>query len=609
MKQLQQLLKQFLAREIGLEELQRRFALALAEEPGLAGKAAAWLDAGEKDGLLSSTVCTSLKNVLVTYLASSAGGSTLSQSGIFDTLYESDVADAGARSGEHGRSRSEGTSRVTVLRQTQLRHTARGTVAGPDDATRMGQGAQAGASTGALTINSIISDRFILIERLGSGGMGSVYKARDRLRDEAQDRNPFVALKVLSEEFKAHPDSIIALQREARRAQTLAHPNVITVHDFGRDGPHVYISMEHLEGRSLDLLVQTDYAGGLPLSKAWPIIEGMGRALEYGHKKGIIHSDVKPGNVFVCNDGSVKVLDFGISRPMQLAGAPISEKTAFDPGTRLGGLTPSYAALEMWARATPDPRDDIYALACVSYLLLTGRHPFAGRPATEAVHEGMEPPRIESLSRGQWNAIANGLAFKREDRLPSVTRFLDELSPSSVVRSRRRYAAMAVLLVASLAAAFGVRYYGGTIEGRVLDNQGRMQRGAVAQPAERPELSREQQEAIDSWLQLADLNLADVTLASGPEDLSYLLSDGPNAVKQLYESILEYDPWYPEALALREKVLNLYTEKAQQLMNAGDESGAMEMVRRGTDIDPGSRALYRLQLAICANDAALCTAR
>lgn len=607
MKQLQQLLKQFLAREIGLEELQRRFALALAEEPGLAGKAAAWLDAGERDGLLSSAVCTSLKNVLVTYLASSAGGSDLSQSGIFDTLYERDLEDAGTR--ERGSVASGGGSRVTVLRQTHVRQVSQDAPAGPDDATRLGQGAQAGASTGVLTISSVISNRFVLIERLGSGGMGSVYKARDLLREEAQDRNPFVALKVLSEEFKAHPDSIIALQREARRAQTLAHPNVITVHDFGRDGPHVYISMEHLEGRSLDLLMQTDYAGGLPMSKAWPIIEGMGRALEYGHKKGIIHSDVKPGNVFVCNDGSVKVLDFGISRPMQLAGAPISEKTAFDPGTRLGGLTPSYAALEMWARATPDPRDDIYALACVSYLLLTGRHPFAGRPATEAVHEGLEAPRIESLSRGQWNAIAKGLAFKREHRLPSVARFLDELSPSSVVRSRRRYAAMAVMLVASVAAAFGVRYYGGTIEGRVLDNQGRMQRGGVAQPAERPELSPEQQEAIDSWLQLADLNLADVSLASGPEDLAYLLSDGPNAVKQLYESILEQDPWHPEALDLREKVVNLYTEKAQQLLSAGDESGSMEMVRRGTDIDPGSRALYRLQLDICANDPALCPAR
>jgi serine/threonine protein kinase len=594
MKVLQQLLKQFLARDIGLEELQRRFALALTEEPDIAGRAAAWLDAGERDGLLSSAVCTSLKNVLVTYLATSACDPDVRQSGIFDTLSEASEEDGAARKG----------------RRTLVRHTADGRARDhADEATRLGSAAEAGAADRALTVGSVISGRFTLVERLGSGGMGSVYKARDRLREEAQDRNPFVALKVLGEEFKAHPDSMIALQREARRAQTLAHPNVITVHDFGRDGPHVYISMEHLEGRSLDLLVQTDYRGGLSLSEAWPIIEGMGRALEYGHKKGIVHSDVKPGNVFVCTDGSVKVLDFGISRPMQLADAPLSEKTAFDPGTRLGGLTPSYAALEMWARATPDPRDDIYALACVSYLLLTGRHPFDGKPATEAVHQNLEPPRIESLSRGQWGAIAGGLAFKRENRLPSVSRFLEQLSASSVVRSRRRYAAAAVVLVASVTAAFGVRYYGGTIEGRVLDDQGRMQRGGVAAPEERPVLSTEQQQSIDSWLQLAELNLSEVSLASSSDDLAYILSDGPNAVKQLSESVLEYDPWYEEAHDLRQRVVNLYTAKAQQLVDARDFSGAMEMVRRGAEIDPGSRPLYRLRLDICSSDPALCPGR
>ena len=93
--------------------------------------------------------------------------------------------------------------------------------------------------------------------------MGKVFKARDRLRAEAQDRDPFIALKVLSERFKEHPDSMIALQRESRRAQTLAHPNVITVHEFFRDGPHFYMTMELLNGKPLDLLLQSDYSAGL----------------------------------------------------------------------------------------------------------------------------------------------------------------------------------------------------------------------------------------------------------------------------------------------------------------------------------------------------------
>jgi hypothetical protein len=136
-----------------------------------------------------------------------------------------------------------------------------------------------------------------------------------------------------------------------------------------------------------------------------------------------------------------------------------------------------------------------------------------------------------------------------------------------------------------------------------------MQRGGVAAPEERPVLSTEQQQSIDSWLQLAELNLSEVSLASSSDDLAYILSDGPNAVKQLSESVLEYDPWYEEAHDLRQRVVNLYTAKAQQLVDARDFSGAMEMVRRGAEIDPGSRPLYRLRLDICSSDPALCPGR
>ena len=98
----------------------------------------------------------------------------------------------------------------------------------------------------------VVKERFVLVERLGSGGMGQVFKARDLRREEAQDRNPYIALKVLNTEVSAHPDSFMALQREARRASTLAHPNVVTVYDFDRDGSRIYMTMEYLEGRGLD---------------------------------------------------------------------------------------------------------------------------------------------------------------------------------------------------------------------------------------------------------------------------------------------------------------------------------------------------------------------
>src|SRR5262249_20405666 len=97
-----------------------------------------------------------------------------------------------------------------------------------------------------------IKDRFVLEEVIGKGGMGVVFRARDKRKEEAQDRHPYAALKVLNETFKRHPESLKALQREARKAQNLAHPNIVTVYDFDRDGANVYMVMELLEGEPLD---------------------------------------------------------------------------------------------------------------------------------------------------------------------------------------------------------------------------------------------------------------------------------------------------------------------------------------------------------------------
>ena len=102
-----------------------------------------------------------------------------------------------------------------------------------------------------LISGHIIRDRFVLEEELGAGGMGKVFKALDRLRQEAQDREPYVAIKILSKGVSSHPLAFMALQREAKKAQKLSHPNVVRVFDFDRDGPNIYIVMEYLSGRSL----------------------------------------------------------------------------------------------------------------------------------------------------------------------------------------------------------------------------------------------------------------------------------------------------------------------------------------------------------------------
>ncbi len=281
-----------------------------------------------------------------------------------------------------------------------------------------------------IGIGSVIKRRFELIDMLGRGGMGIVYRAKDRIRVEAKDRNPYVAIKVLNENFKAHPESFVALQRECSRTQKLAHPNIATVYDFDRTGPVAYLTMEILEGKPLNEYITNDLPkDGLEFSDAWPLIDGLGQALSFAHQRSIVHSDFKPANAFMTDTGTVKVLDFGIARAFKKPGSE-HEETMFD-AAKLGALTPRYASCEMLAGEPPDPRDDIYALGIVSYLMLSGAHPYDGKAANVAQSRKLKAPTIAGLSKLQNRALQNAVAFNREERTGSVDTFLHELRGES----------------------------------------------------------------------------------------------------------------------------------------------------------------------------------
>ncbi|MEG1678953.1 MAG: serine/threonine-protein kinase, partial [Stenotrophomonas sp.] len=221
-----------------------------------------------------------------------------------------------------------------------------------------------------VSVGSTLKGRFLLERELGRGGMGVVYLAQDARKIEARDRDPWVAVKVLSDEFRRHPDSLVALQREARRSQQLAHDNIVRVHDFDKDEGIVFMTMEYVAGSDLRSYIREQACSGMPLARARPLIEGMARALGRAHAAGIVHSDFKPGNVMVTLDGVPKVFDFGIARAGQHKADAAGEQTVFDAAT-LGALTPAYASLEMLRGQAPTPADDIYALGCVCVELLT----------------------------------------------------------------------------------------------------------------------------------------------------------------------------------------------------------------------------------------------
>jgi serine/threonine protein kinase len=301
---------------------------------------------------------------------------------------------------------------------------------------------------------SVLKNRFELDCMLGRGGMGIVFRAKDRIKIEAKDRSPYVALKIINEDFKAHPESFIALQRECSRTQKLAHPNIATVYDFDRTGGMAFMTMELLEGQPLNEFLATRLPDdGLPFDEAWRIIKPLGDALAFAHHRNMVHSDFKPANAFLTDSGDIKVLDFGIARAVKKPGQ--SDTTMFDAG-KLGALTPTYASPEMLTGGPPDPRDDIYALGVVSYILLSSAHPYDRYPADMARKLELTPAPIGKLSKLQNQALRRALAFERDKRTATADEFLNELQGEFSAEQRlRRQSRLLVLTMAACALLVG----------------------------------------------------------------------------------------------------------------------------------------------------------
>jgi eukaryotic-like serine/threonine-protein kinase len=202
--------------------------------------------------------------------------------------------------------------------------------------------------------------RYRLVRRIGVGGMGEVWEADDTVLGRR------VALKVLVQELADDARATSRFVREARATAKLTHPNVTRVYDFGRDGGVPYLVMEFLEGETLaDRLA----GGPMPPAEAARICAAVADALEAAHSRGIIHRDIKPGNVLLTSAGEVKVMDFGI--------AAAADETHSTTGSGLYG-TAAYISPERAAGQAATPAADVYSLGAVLYELLTGRPPFIG---------------------------------------------------------------------------------------------------------------------------------------------------------------------------------------------------------------------------------------
>ena len=276
-----------------------------------------------------------------------------------------------------------------------------------------------------LEIGRVLGDRYVIEQRLGGCGKGVVFKALDRHRSSLPPPQCYVAVKVLW----SREQSLEARQLELHRAQTLAHRNIISVFDFDRDENLDFFTMELLEGELLSDILRR--CQPLPLSRehAWSIIAQIASGVEHAHERDIVHADLKPQNIMITNSGEVRILEFGAP----YTPPPDHARTANHPSP---SVTPAYACCELLEGRTPDWRDDLYALSCIAYELLTGTHPFQRRRANEVRDLGVVPTRPAGLSRRQWRILAKGLSWHRAARSMSVADWLKALNASDQ-RARR----------------------------------------------------------------------------------------------------------------------------------------------------------------------------
>jgi serine/threonine-protein kinase len=241
--------------------------------------------------------------------------------------------------------------------------------------------------------DSVVGDRYRVEARIGQGGMAEVYRGFDPVLSRT------VAIKVLLPQFARDAGFVARFRREAQAAARLNQPNIVGVYDTGADGDRQYIVMEFVEGRTLAEFL----AGGRRLTpmQAVELTQKIAAALASAHERGIVHRDIKPGNVMVTRDGLVKVMDFGIAR-MQ------TDITAPQTSSVIG--TPTYLSPEQAQGQTVDARSDLYSLGCVLYELLAGRPPFTGdtpvaiaykqvneTPVPPSAHNPDIPPRLDAV--------------------------------------------------------------------------------------------------------------------------------------------------------------------------------------------------------------------
>lgn len=277
-------------------------------------------------------------------------------------------------------------------------------------------------------IPELLGNRYRVERLLGVGGMGAVYQVRDLLREQFNDPQPCVALKALNDQFAAHPDANALLYAEYALTCRLHHPNVIRPYSYHIDpgSRRAFMTLELLDGPALDQII-AEHPDGMPWPELQPVAIALLSALAHAHDAGVLHGDLKPGNIILSNAG-LRLFDFGLGR-----GCRGSLQRLPRLSRRLAAWTPRYAALELLDGEELTAGADLYAIACVLYELASGHHPFSRLTARQAMRmqqeSGLQKPL--GLPKAIWRPLRTALAFDPAERSTSVAALLNAFSEGS----------------------------------------------------------------------------------------------------------------------------------------------------------------------------------